>query len=143
MGSATTTSPNNLKGNHAESRALRFVIQEHFARTHHFDFRLEKDGVFKSWAVPKGIPTNTGIKRLAVQVEDHPLEWGDFEGEIPSGEYGAGTVQIWDTGTYESEEWKPNRIGLVVRGKKLQGRYELVRFESAGERAWIIFKLSD
>jgi DNA ligase D-like protein (predicted 3'-phosphoesterase) len=136
-------SENKLPGTAEGSHPLRFVIQEHFARTHHFDFRLEKDGVFKSWAVPKGIPLKPGVKRLAVRVEDHPLEWGNFEGEIPSGEYGAGTVQVWEAGTYESEEWKPNRIGLVLRGKKLQGHYELVRFERAGERAWIIFKLSD
>jgi bifunctional non-homologous end joining protein LigD len=136
-------SENNLPGTVEDSHPLHFVIQEHFARTHHFDFRLEKDGVFKSWAVPKGIPTKTGVKRLAVQVEDHPLEWGEFEGEIPSGEYGAGTVQVWDRGTYDSPEWKPNRIGLVLRGGKLQGRYELVQFKRAGDRVWLILKLSD
>jgi DNA ligase D-like protein (predicted 3'-phosphoesterase) len=136
-------SENNLPGTAEDSRSLRFVIQEHFARTHHFDFRLERNGVFKSWAVPKGIPIKTGVKRLAVQVEDHPLEWGEFEGEIPSGEYGAGTVHIWDRGTYESREWKSNQIGLVLHGAKLQGRYELVRFERAGERVWLILKLPD
>jgi DNA ligase D-like protein (predicted 3'-phosphoesterase) len=134
---------NNLTGNAEDSRSLRFVIQEHFARAHHFDFRLEKDGVFKSWAVPKGIPTKTGVKRLAVQVEDHALEWGEFEGEIPPGEYGAGTVHVWDRGTYKSQEWQPNRIGFVLRGMKLQGRYELVRFKQAGDRMWLIFKLAD
>lgn len=122
---------------------LRFVVQEHFARTHHFDFRLEKDGVFKSWAVPKGVETEPGVKRLAVQVEDHPLEWGEFEGEIPPGEYGAGTVYVWDRGTYEAEEWQPNRIVFFLRGAKLQGRYELVRFKRAGENAWNIFRLPD
>jgi bifunctional non-homologous end joining protein LigD len=136
-------SDDKITGAAEDSHSLRFVIQEHFARTRHFDFRLEKDGVFKSWAVPKGIAIKTGVKRLAVQVEDHPLEWGEFEGEIPSGEYGAGTVHIWDRGTYEPQEWQPNRIGLILRGAKVQGRYELVRFERAGERAWIIFKLSD
>ena len=136
-------SENNLTGTAEDSHPLRFVIQEHFARTHHFDFRLERDGVFKSWAVPKGIPTKTGVKRLAVQVEDHALEWGEFEGEIPPGEYGAGTVHVWDRGTYESQEWKPNRIGFVLHGAKLQGRYELVRFKRAGERVWLIFKLPD
>jgi bifunctional non-homologous end joining protein LigD len=80
---------------------------------------------------------------LAVQVEDHPLEWGEFEGEIPTGEYGAGTVRVWDRGTYESVEWKPNRIGLLLHGMKLKGRYELVRFQRAGEHDWLIFKLSD
>ena len=136
-------SESTLKGTAERLNPLRFVIQEHFARTHHFDFRLEKDWVFKSWAVPKGVPMMPGIKRLAAQVEDHPLEWGEFEGEIPSGEYGAGTVHLWDRGTYETIEWKPNRIGLILRGAKVNGRYELVRFERAGERAWIIFKLSD
>jgi len=97
----------------------------------------------KSWAVPKGMPTKTAVKRLAVQVEDHSLEWGKFEGEIPPGEYGAGTVQVWDRGTYESQEWKPNRIGFVLRGAKLQGGYELVRFKRAGDRVWLIFKLPD
>ena len=136
-------SENNLTGTGEDSHPLRFVIQEHSARAHHFDVRLEKDGVFKSWAVPKGIPIKTGVKRLAVQVEDHPLEWGEFEGEIPSGEYGAGTVHIWDRGTYESREWKPNHIGFVLHGRKLQGHYDLIRFQRAGEREWLIFKLSD
>jgi DNA ligase D-like protein (predicted 3'-phosphoesterase) len=136
-------SENNLRTTAKDAYHLRFVIQEHFARAHHFDFRLEKDGVFKSWAVPKGIPTKTGVKRLAVQVEDHALEWGDFEGEIPPEEYGAGTVHVWDRGTYESQVWEPNRIGFVLRGAKLQGSYELVRFKRAGERVWLILKLPD
>jgi DNA ligase D-like protein (predicted 3'-phosphoesterase) len=136
-------SEKNLPGTAEDSHPLRFVIQEHFARTHHFDFRLERDGVFKSWAVPKGVPTKPGVKRLAVQVEDHSLEWGKFEGEIPPGEYGAGTVQVWDRGTYESQVWKDNRIGFVLRGAKLQGGYELVRFKRAGDRVWLILKLPD
>lgn len=78
----------------------RFVIQEHCARTHHFDFRLEKDGVFKSWDVPKGLPEHTGIKRLAVQVDDHDLSFGEFEGQISPGDYGAGKISIWDSGDY-------------------------------------------
>ena len=88
----------------AAARKLRFVVQERTARSHHFDFRLEKAGVFKSWAVPKGLPAKPGERRLAVQVEDHPLEWGDFEGEIPAGQPGAGTVRIWDRGWYDLEE---------------------------------------
>lgn len=122
---------------------LRFVIQEHFAHTHHFDFRLEKDGVFKSWAVPRGIPEKPGVKRLAVQVQDHALEWGKFEGEIQPGEYGAGTVHVWDQGIYEAQKWQHHRIGFVLHGAKLQGRYELVRFKRAGKREWLMFKLSD
>jgi bifunctional non-homologous end joining protein LigD len=136
-------SENNLPGTAEDSHPLRFVIQEHQARTHHFDFRLERDGVFKSWAVPKGVPTKPGVKRLAVEVEDHPLEWGKFEGEIPPGQYGAGTVHVWDRGTYGSHEWQPNRIGFVLHGEKLEGRYELVRFKRAGERIWLILKLPD
>lgn len=99
--------------------------------------------MFNSWAVPKGIPTKSGIKRLAVLVEDHPLEWGKFEGEIPPGEYGAGTVHVWDRGTYESQEWQPDRIAFFLRGAKLQGGFELLRFKWAGERAWLIFKMRD
>lgn len=136
-------SDNNLSGTAEELQPLHFVIQEHFSRSHHFDFRLEKDGVFKSWAVPNGVPMKLGVKRLAVQVEDHPLEWGEFEGEIPPGEYGAGTVHVWDRGTYDSHEWRPNRIAFVLHGVKLEGRYELVRFKRAGERVWLIFKLPD
>jgi DNA ligase D-like protein (predicted 3'-phosphoesterase) len=133
----------NVRRSAENAGPLRYVIQEHFARTHHFDFRLEKDGAFKSWAVPKGLPTIKGKKHLAVQVEDHPLKWGEFEGEIPPGEYGAGAVRVWDMGTYETLEWESNRIGLVLHGERLQGRYQFVRFERAGEREWLIFKLSD
>jgi DNA ligase D-like protein (predicted 3'-phosphoesterase) len=136
-------SENNLTGTAEGLKPFSFVIQEHFARTHHFDFRLEKDGVFKSWAVPKGVPTEVGVKRLAVQVEDHPLEWVGFEGEIPPGEYGAGTVNVWDRGIYDIKEWEPDRISFVLHGEKLQGRYELVRFRRAGEREWLIFRLLD
>ena len=117
-----------------------FVVQEHTARTHHFDFRLEKDGVYKSWAVPKGIPVEPGLKRLAVQVEDHALEYGHFEGEIPPGQYGAGTVSIWDKGQYEVHEWTPARIVVSLEGSRLVGRYSLVRFKRGKERDWLIFR---
>jgi bifunctional non-homologous end joining protein LigD len=105
----------------------RFVIQRHDARRLHYDFRLERDGVLASWAVPKGVPLNRGERRLAVHVEDHPLEYGDFEGTIPAGEYGAGTVEIWDRGTYELLEEKKNG-GLTVRldGERLDGVWTLV-----------------
>lgn len=117
-----------------------FVIQEHHARTHHFDFRLEKDGVFKSWAVPKGVPTEPGIKRLAVQVEDHALDYGEFEGEIPAGQYGAGTVSIWDKGQYELHSWTDNAIQFTLHGTRLKGRYTLVRFKKGKENEWLIFR---
>ena len=117
-----------------------FVVQEHSARAHHFDFRLEKDGVYKSWAVPKGIPVEPGLKRLAVQVENHALEYGRFEGEIPPGQYGAGTVSIWDKGQYEVHEWTPARIVVSLEGSRLVGRYSLVRFKRGKERDWLIFR---
>jgi bifunctional non-homologous end joining protein LigD len=118
----------------------RFVVQEHRARTLHYDFRLERDGVFKSWAVPKGIPEAVGPRHLAIQVPDHPLEYGSFEGTIPEGEYGAGTVEIWDEGTYELLEWSNGSIGFVLHGHRLQGTYSLVRFERKGPRDWLLFR---
>ena len=124
----------------AQKRKPIFVVQKHQARTLHYDFRLEKDGVLKSWAVPKGVPTEKGVKRLAVEVEDHDLEFGDFEGIIPEGEYGAGTVEIWDQGTYKVEEWLPDRIVFRLDGVRLKGRYCLVRFKRAGERNWLLFR---
>jgi bifunctional non-homologous end joining protein LigD len=118
--------------------ALRFVVQRHDARTLHYDFRLERDGVFVSWAVPKGLPEGSGVQRLAVRVEDHTLEFGDFEGEIPAGQYGAGTVQIWDRGTYDLHSWSDDRIEVTLRGQRYQGRYVLIRFRRKGEREWLV-----
>jgi len=106
-----------------------FVVQEHFARSHHYDFRLEHEGVLKSWAVPKGLPEESGVKRLAVQVDDHALEYGDFEGEIPEGEYGAGKVSIWDRGTFTVTEWGGGAIVVELAGRKLNGSYCLVRLK--------------
>ncbi len=120
----------------------RFVIQEHHARTHHFDFRLEKDGVFKSWAVPKGLPEGAGAKRLAVQVEDHDLAFGDFEGQIPKGQYGAGEVRIWDKGTYDWEQWTDQRIVFSLHGRHATGQFRMIRFSHGKPNEWLIIKKS-
>ena len=111
-----------------------FVVQRHDARRLHYDFRLERDGALASWAVPKGVPLEPGEQHLAVHVEDHPLDYATFEGEIPKGSYGAGTVEIWDKGTYELLEEKKNG-GLTVRleGKKLKGTYALVPAHLSGD----------
>ena len=101
-------------------QTLRFVVQQHEARTEHYDFRLERDGVFKSWASPKGIPEEIGLRRIAIQVPDHDLSFGDFEGVIPAGEYGAGTIELWDRGDYEIRVWAENRIEVTLDGKRLK-----------------------
>ena len=122
-----------------------FVVQQHDARSLHYDFRLERDGVLTSWAVPKGVPTEPGEQRLAVQVDDHPLSYGDFEGVIPEGSYGAGTVEIWDRGTYELVDEKPDG-GLTVRlhGRKLEGTWALVPARLSGEaKNWLIVRKRD
>ena len=114
--------PEPFGGKRKAGDPLRFVVQRHAARSLHYDFRLERDGVLLSWAVPKGVPMALGERHLAVHVEDHPLDYGDFEGEIPAGQYGAGTVEIWDRGTYELVEEKKDG-GLTVRlhGSSLDG----------------------
>jgi DNA ligase D-like protein (predicted ligase)/DNA ligase D-like protein (predicted 3'-phosphoesterase) len=117
-----------------------FVVQEHHSRRLHYDFRLERDGVLKSWAVPKGIPETPEDKRLAVQVEDHPLEYSKFEGEIPEGQYGAGKVIIWDKGTFETKVWDDNMVEVILEGKKLKGRYVLVPMKLAGAKNWLMLK---
>lgn len=116
----------------------RFVIQEHHATHLHWDFRLEKDGVLKSWAVPKCPPVETGIKRLAIQVEDHELSYIDFEGTIPEGMYGAGTVKIWDKGTYKLQSESAKRIVFELKGKILKGNYSLVHLK---DKQWLLMKL--
>jgi bifunctional non-homologous end joining protein LigD len=119
-----------------------FVVQRHDARRLHYDFRLERDGALASWAVPKGVPMEPGEQHLAVHVEDHPLDYADFEGEIPKGEYGAGSVEIWDRGTYELVEEKKNG-GLTVRlhGEKLQGTWALVPARLSGDpKNWLILR---
>ena len=116
-----------------------FVVQKHHSKKLHYDFRLEMDGVLKSWAVPKGVPVKEGVRHLAVQVEDHELGYENFEGEIKEG-YGKGTVEIWDSGYYELESRKPEKIVFLLHGKKLRGRYTILRFRKAGENDWLIFK---
>lgn len=115
----------------------RFVIQRHDATHLHYDFRLEHEGMLKSWAVPKGLSVEPGIKRLAVMVEDHPLDYIGFEGVIPEGEYGAGTVEVWDSGVYELESWEKNKIVFTLKGKKITGRYALI---NTGGKNWLIFR---
>jgi len=118
-----------------------FVVQEHHARRLHWDFRLEYNGVLKSWAVTKEPPLEAGIKRLAVQTEDHPLDYGTFEGTIQEGEYGAGTVKIWDTGTFETESRTAEKIVVNLKGKKLKGGYVLVKLRpGVDEKNWLFFK---
>ena len=117
---------------------LRFQVQEHHARRLHWDFRLELDGVLKSWAVPKGPPVELEVKRLAVEVEDHPLSYYGFEGTIPEGEYGAGTVTVWDEGTYVLELREPRKYHVLLNGKKLKGDYRLVNFK---DRNWLIYRV--
>ena len=121
-----------------ETRAPRFVVQEHHARRLHWDFRLEKDGVGVSWAVPKGIPPDPKKNHLAVHVEDHPLEYFKFAGEIPKGEYGGGQVLIWDEGTYDPIKWSDREVMVVLHGKRLNGRYVL--FQTRG-KDWMIHRM--
>lgn len=117
----------------------RFVVQEHHARRLHWDFRLEMDGVLKSWAVPKGVPTELGVKRLAMQVDDHPLSYFDFEGNIPEGQYGAGTVKLWDKGLYVLTVREPRKIHILLKGRKLEGDYRLINFK---DRNWLIYRVA-
>jgi bifunctional non-homologous end joining protein LigD len=133
---ATTPEP---EGEVKESGHNRFVVQEHHASHLHYDFRLEMDGVLKSWAVPKGPPEAPKIRRLAVQVEDHPVDYIDFAGVIPDG-YGAGTVEIWDQGEYKLLGREEKRLSFVLHGKRLQGEYLLLH---TGDRNWLLLKRSE
>ncbi len=145
-------------GGKPSAKELRFVIQKHDASRLHYDFRLEMEGVLKSWAVPKGPSTDPTTKRLAMMVEDHPYDYRDFEGIIPKGNYGAGTVIVWDEGTYtpieelktkkEQEkhllkQLKEGNLKIVLNGKKLKGEFALVRTNGMGENAWLLIKHKD
>ncbi|HET9002863.1 MAG TPA: DNA polymerase ligase N-terminal domain-containing protein, partial [Gemmatimonadaceae bacterium] len=145
--------PASARDESARSK-LRFVIQKHAASHLHFDFRLELDGVMKSWAVPKGPSYDPGTKRLAMEVEDHPIAYNTFEGTIPAGEYGGGTVMLWDRGTYGApglsgpegvralrNAYAKGRLDLVMHGERLQGGWALVRMrETSGKPQWLLIK---
>jgi bifunctional non-homologous end joining protein LigD len=154
--SSKTPEPFGGKG---DKDVLRFVIQKHAASHLHYDFRLEMEGVLKSWAVPKGPSTNPEIKRLAMMVEDHPYDYRNFEGIIPEGQYGGGTVIVWDEGTYEPIEFDgktkkerdkhllhqlhSGKIKFALKGKKLKGEFALIKAHGRGENGWLLFKLED
>ena len=143
----------------SSGRTLKFVVQKHDATNLHYDFRLEMEGVLKSWAVPKGPSLNPQDKRLAMMVEDHPFEYRTFEGTIPAGNYGAGTVMVWDEGTYTAmgfeeepvkkqekillEEMKKGDVKIVLYGQKLKGAFALVKIKGRGENAWLLIKKQD
>ena len=143
----------------SSGRTLKFVVQKHDATNLHYDFRLEMEGVLKSWAVPKGPSLNPQDKRLAMMVEDHPFDYRTFEGTIPAGNYGAGTVMVWDEGTYTAmgfeeepikkqekillEEMKKGDVKIVLYGEKLKGAFALVKIKGRGENAWLLIKKQD
>ena len=140
-------------------RGLKFVVQKHDATNLHYDFRLEMEGVLKSWAVPKGPSMNPQDKRLAMMVEDHPYDYRNFEGTIPAGNYGAGTVMVWDEGIYDAMEHeeepvktqekvlvgelKKGDLKVVLHGEKLKGAFALVKMKGRGENAWLLIKKND
>lgn len=121
----------------------RFVLHEHFSNHHHFDFRLERDGVLKSWAVPKGLPEKPGERRLAIAVDDHPIDYIGFQGTIPEGQYGSGEVTIKDTGTYDLLIWSNERIEVLLHGQVFSGKYVLIRFKKAGGKEWLVIRAKE
>jgi bifunctional non-homologous end joining protein LigD len=137
----------------AKGKTLHFVVQKHDASHLHYDFRLELDGVMKSWAVPKGPSLDPSVRRLAMEVEDHPISYNSFEGTIPQGEYGGGTVMLWDRGTYEAEDgggveslrrgYEKGDLKIVLHGKRLKGGWVLVRMQRPGRPQWLLIKHRD
>lgn len=117
-----------------------FVVQEHHARRLHWDFRLERDGVLVSWAVPKGVPDDPAVNHLAVHTEDHPMEYATFQGEIPRGEYGAGQVTIWDHGTYDVDKWTEREVKVTLHGQRLHGGYVLFATDRDGGKNWMMHR---
>jgi DNA ligase D-like protein (predicted 3'-phosphoesterase) len=122
---------------------LIYVIQMHKASHLHYDLRLEEEGVLKSWAIPKSPPEEAGVRRLAVQTEDHPLGYEDFEGIIPEGEYGAGKVETWDRGDYMTLESDSKKRVIEIKGKKIKGKYALIKLKpkNPDDKNWLFFKL--
>ena len=148
-----TPEPKGARGGRSTG-AFRYLIQRHAATRLHYDFRIEADGVLKSWAVTKAPSRDTAVKRLAVEVEDHPLDYGSFEGTIPEGNYGAGTVQMWDVGTWEPQEpdleaaWAKGQIKMVLHGERLKGKWALIRLKNDRGRPskrnnWLLLKEKD
>src|SRR5213082_3831746 len=145
-GSSTTTARSASLSRKKRAPTLHFVVQKHAASHLHFDFRLELDGVMKSWAVPKGPSYDPSVRRLAMEVEDHPIEYNTFEGTIPQGEYGGGTVMLWDRGTYEPEGgdgvealrdgYRRGDLKFVLHGERLRGGWVLVRMKRPGRPQW-------
>ena len=138
------TTPEPYGKKKKSSKGLLFVIQHHIASHDHYDFRIEVKGAMPSWALPKGPSLNPADKRLAVQTEDHPLEYAYFEGTIPPGNYGAGTVMVWDIGTYEPIKMTEDRIELFLEGKKLQGMFALIKAKHLGgdgNKNWLFIKM--
>jgi DNA ligase D-like protein (predicted 3'-phosphoesterase) len=130
-----------IKKSSSKKSNLIYMIHEHHATNLHWDLRLESDGVLKSWAVPKIPLLSKEIKRLAIQVEDHPIEYAKFKGIIPEGNYGAGEVKIWDTGNYELIEQDKNKMVIDIHGKKLKGKYALIKTNYENKNSWLFFKL--
>ncbi|MCC6846903.1 MAG: hypothetical protein IT294_00270 [Deltaproteobacteria bacterium] len=145
-----TTEPRGAATPRQRARKLRFVVQKHRAGRLHYDFRLEWDGVLLSWAVPKGPSLDPRVKRLAVRVEDHPIEYAKFEGVIPAGEYGGGTVMLWDRGTWTPDEpdvakhLAKGDLKFALHGRKLAGSWVLVRTRGyQGDESWLLIKHRD